>query len=102
MVRLKREIQQLRNDYEIAREQNGELYELVEEEEHHTLDQWENDLANDVFSIEEEVEVSLTALEENQVNTSGFGDNGSHARFPRKRRSRKSRKWFRRKRRPWK
>ena len=59
MVRLKREIQQLRNDYEIAREHNRELYELVEEEEHDTLDQSENDLANDVFFIEEEVEVSL-------------------------------------------
>ena len=78
-MRLKKEIQQLRNDYEIARDQNGELYELVEEDEHDTLDQWENDLANNVFSIEEEVEVSLTALEGNQANTSGSGDNTGHA-----------------------
>ena len=37
------------------------------------MDQWENDLANDVFSIEEEVEGSLIALEDNQaqVNTAG-------------------------------
>lgn len=70
-TRLKKEIQQLRKDYEIARHQNGELYDLVEEKEHDTLDQWENDLANDVFSIEEEVEGSLIALEDNQVHTAG-------------------------------
>ena len=78
-VRLGKEIKQLRKDYEIAREQNGELYDLVEAEEHDTLDQWENDLANDVFSIEEEVEVSLIALEQNQVNMSGSVGDSSHA-----------------------
>ena len=62
MVRLNREMQQLRNDYEIAREQNGELYELVEEEEHDTLDQWENDLANDVFSAPLRTQVNQVAL----------------------------------------
>ena len=78
-ARLGKEMKQLRKDYEIAREQNGELYDLVEAEEHDTLDQWENDLANEVFSIEEEVEVSLIALEENQVNTSGSVRDSSHA-----------------------
>ena len=78
-ARLGKEIKQLRKDYEIAREQNGELYDLVEAEEHDTLDQWENDLANDVFSIEEEVEVSLIALEQNQVNMSGSVGDSSHA-----------------------
>ena len=85
-TRLKKEIQQLRKDYEIARQQNGELYDLVEEDEHDTLDQWENDLANlDVFSIEEEVEGSLISLEDNQVNpaeadnANGSVQNASHA-----------------------
>ena len=78
-ARLGKEIKQLRKDYKIAREQNGELYDLVEAEEHDTLDQWENDLANYVFSIEEEVEISLIALEENQVNTSGSVGDSSHA-----------------------
>ena len=68
-TRVKKEIQQLRKDYEIARQQNGELYDLVEEEERDTLDQWEIVLANDVFSIEAEVEGSLIAFEDNQVNT---------------------------------
>ena len=36
----------------------------MEAEEHDTLDQWENDLANVVFSMKEEVEVSLITLEE--------------------------------------
>ena len=70
-TRLKKEIQQLRKDYEIARHQNGELYDLVEEQEHDTLDQWENYLASDIFPIEEEVEGSLIALEDNQVHTAG-------------------------------
>ena len=78
-ARLGKEINQLRKDYEIAREQNGELYDLVEAEEHDTLDQWENDLANDVFSIEKEVGVSLIALEQNQVNMSGSVGDSSHA-----------------------
>ena len=78
-ARLGKEINQLRKDYEIAREQNGELYDLVEAEEHDTLDQWENDLANDVFFIEEEVEVSLITLEQNQVNMSGSVGDSSHA-----------------------
>ena len=51
----------------------------MEAEEHDTLDQWENDLANDVFSIEEEVEVSLITLEQNQVNMSGSVGDSSHA-----------------------
>ena len=75
---LGKEIKQLRKDYEIAREQKGELYDLAEAEEYDTMDQWENDLANDVFSIEKEVEVSLIALEENQVNTSGSVGDASH------------------------
>ena len=77
-ARLGKEIKQLRKDYEIAREQNGELYDLVEAEEHDTLHQWENDLANDVSSIEE-VEVSSIVLEENQVNTTGSVEGASHA-----------------------
>ena len=77
-ARLGKEIKQLRKDYEIAGEQNGELYDLVEAEEHDTLHQWDNDLANDVSSIEE-VEVSSTVLDEIQVNTTGFVEDASHA-----------------------
>ncbi|KAJ7358762.1 hypothetical protein OS493_021539 [Desmophyllum pertusum] len=80
--RLGKEIEQLRKDYEIARELNGELYDLVEEDEHNTLDQWENDLTDDVFSIEEEVETSLIALQGNQVNPSGSVEDASHASNP--------------------
>ena len=50
----------------------------MEAEEHDTLDQWENDLATDVSSIEE-VEVSSIVLEENQVNTTGSVEDASHA-----------------------
>ena len=49
------------------------------------MDQRENDLVDDVFSIEEEVEGSLIALEDNQanateaVNANGSVQNASHA-----------------------
>ncbi|KAM7433415.1 hypothetical protein ABFA07_016351 [Porites harrisoni] len=36
-ARLGKELKQLRKDYEIAREQNGELYDLGEAEENDTL-----------------------------------------------------------------
>lgn len=49
--RLQKEIEQLRKDYETAREQNGELFELVDEGEYDALDKWENELTSDVFSI---------------------------------------------------
>ena len=62
---LKKEIEQLRKDYESARDLHGQLYEFVEEEEHPVLDQWENNLTNDVFAIEEEVETCFTALASN-------------------------------------
>ena len=60
--RLQKEIEQLRKDYETAREQNGELFELVDEGEYDALDKWENELTSDVFSIEEKVENSLDSL----------------------------------------
>ena len=50
----------------------------MEAEEHDTLHQWENDLANDVSSIEE-VEISSIVLQENQVNTTGSVEDASHA-----------------------
>ena len=50
----------------------------MEAEEHDNLDQWENDLANDVSSTEE-VEVSSIVLEENEVNTTGSVEDASHA-----------------------
>ena len=86
-TRLKKEIQQLRKDYEIAQHQNGELYDLVEEEEHDTLNQWENDLANDVFSNEEEVEGagadnvsrSVQNVSDQTSNVSGSEKDTSHA-----------------------
>ena len=48
---LQKEIGQLRNDYETACEQNEELYDLVDHEEQDELDQWENELTNNVFHL---------------------------------------------------
>ena len=60
--RLQKEIEQLRKDYETAREQNGELFELMDGGEYDALDKRENELTSDAFSIEEKVENSLDSL----------------------------------------
>lgn len=57
--RLQKEVEQLRKDYEIACQQNGELFDLADDGEYDTIDKWENDLTNDIFSIEEKVESLL-------------------------------------------
>ena len=59
--RLEKEVKQLRDDFETARHLHGQLYEFVDEEEFDGLDQWEHELTDDVFSIEEEVENALTS-----------------------------------------
>ena len=57
--RLEKEVKQLRDDFETARNLHGQLYEFMDEEEFDGLDQWEHELTDDVFSIEEEVENAL-------------------------------------------
>ena len=58
---LEKEVKQLREDFETARHLHGQLYEFVDEEEFDSLDQWEHELTDDVFSIEEEVENALAS-----------------------------------------
>ena len=69
--RLEKEVKQLRDDFETARNLHGQLYEFMDEEEFDGLDQWEHELTDDVFSIEEEVENALAsktkATQENPV-----------------------------------
>lgn len=53
---LEKEVKQFCDDFEIARYLYGQLYEFVDEEEFDGLDQWEYELTDDIFLIEEEVE----------------------------------------------
>ena len=59
--RLEKGVKQLRDDFETARNLHGQLYEFMDEEEFDGLDQWEHELTDDVFSIEEEVENALAS-----------------------------------------
>ena len=54
--RVQKEIQQLRTEYNEACETNAAMYEFVETEGKSRLDQWEEELTNEIFSIEEECE----------------------------------------------
>ena len=60
--RSKKELEQLRRDYDVTSDLHGQLYDLLDETHHAAMDKWEGDLANAVFAIEEEVEVYLTTL----------------------------------------
>ena len=48
---LQKEIEQLRKDYETAREQNGELFKLVDGGEYDALDKWKNELQVTYFQL---------------------------------------------------
>ena len=71
--RLEKEVKQLRDNFETARNLHGQLYDFMDEEEFDGLDQWEHKLMDDVdvFLIEEEVENTLAsktkATQENPV-----------------------------------
>ena len=49
--RFEREIRELRCDFERARNLHAQLYDFAEETQTPALDKWENELANDVYSI---------------------------------------------------
>ena len=49
----------LRDDFKTMQNLHGQLYEFMDKEEFDGLDQWEHELMDDVFSIEEEVENAL-------------------------------------------
>ena len=61
--RLEKEVKQLRDNFETARNLHGQLYDFMDEEEFDGLDQWEHELMDDVdvFLIEEEVENTLAS-----------------------------------------
>lgn len=83
--RLEKEVKKLCDDFETARHLHGQLYEFVDEGEFDGLDQWEHELMDDVFSIEEEVENALASktkkTQENPVidlTAKGHQNNEAH------------------------
>ena len=63
--RFQKELEQLRLDYNATCDLHGQLYEYAEDSQFAAMDAWENELTNDVFSIEEEVETYLSSLVSN-------------------------------------
>jgi hypothetical protein len=61
-TRFDREMAELRRDFERAREFHTQLYDFADESQLPTMDKWENDLTNDVYSIEEETELYLSTI----------------------------------------
>ena len=53
--RFEKVIEQLRKDFDIAREVHCQMYDFSEADVEN-LDKWEDDLTNDVYGIEEKVE----------------------------------------------
>ena len=63
--RFQKELEQLRLDYNATCDLHGQLYEYAEDSQFAAMDAWENELTNDVFSIEEEVETYLSSVVSN-------------------------------------
>jgi hypothetical protein len=61
-TRFDKEMAELRRDFERAREFHTQLYDFADESQLPTMDKWENDLTNDVYSIEEETELYLSTI----------------------------------------
>ncbi|XP_028418117.1 uncharacterized protein LOC114544925 [Dendronephthya gigantea] len=60
--RFDKEIRELRCDFGKARDLHTQLYDFADETQTAALDKWENELTNDVYSIEEEIELYLSTL----------------------------------------
>ena len=60
--RIEKELEELRKDFQLARDVHAELYSYVDPSQVQKLDEWENLLTDDVFGIEEEVETYFKTL----------------------------------------
>ena len=60
--RIEKELEELRKDFELARDVHAELYGYVDPSQVPKLDEWENVLTDDVFGVEEEAETYFKTL----------------------------------------
>ena len=68
--RFEKELEQLRKDFEVARELHSQFYDLPDVD-NNVLDKWEDDLTNDVYGIEEIVEEYMRGASKPNGETSG-------------------------------
>jgi hypothetical protein len=68
--RFEKEMEQLRKDFEVARELHSQFYDLPDVDAN-TLDKWEDDLTSDVYGIEERVEEYMRTVLKSNKETSG-------------------------------
>ena len=68
--RFEKEMEQLRKDFEVARELHSQFYDLPDVDAN-TLDKWEDDLTSDVYGIEERVEEYMPTVLKSNKETSG-------------------------------
>ena len=61
MRRFEKELEQLRKDFEVARELHSQFYDLPDVD-NNVLDKWEDDRTNDVYGIEEIVEEHMRGV----------------------------------------
>ena len=68
--RFEKEIEQLRKDFEVARELHSQFYDLPDVDVS-ILDKWEDDLTSDVYGIEERVEEYIRGISKSNGQASG-------------------------------
>lgn len=68
--RFEKELEQLRKDFEVARELHSQFYDLPDVDAN-ILDKWEDDLTSDVYGIEEIVEEYTRSISKSNGETSG-------------------------------
>ena len=68
--RFETELEQLRKDFEVARELHSQFYDLIDVD-NNVLDKWEDDLTNDVYGIKEIVEKYMRGASKPNGETSG-------------------------------
>ena len=59
---IEKELEELRKDFQLARDVHAELYGYIDSSQVPKLGEWENLLTDDVFGIEEEVETYFKTL----------------------------------------
>ncbi|XP_028395735.1 uncharacterized protein LOC114519763 [Dendronephthya gigantea] len=72
--RFEKEIEQLRKDFDIARELHSQFYDLPDVDDA-ALDKWEDDLTSDVYGIEERVEEYIRGI--SKLNGEASGENNT-------------------------
>ncbi|ESO95096.1 hypothetical protein LOTGIDRAFT_160857 [Lottia gigantea] len=77
--RSKRELKQIVRDYEQCSFAHGEIYELTDPIDHGRLDQWEAELNNDFFIIDEIINEQLKPIADDSSTPSHDGESSQQS-----------------------